>query len=191
MSRNKVILILAVLAMAYVLTPATGTWYIVKHNIIMALPYVLLLVIIYLVVTINMLKHRWKKPDSSLTDENVMEFAKMINITFDVKRMLGSSNLIDLYNKVNFSTRVSLHAKQRGIQRCQLRIQSREPSHTAHHQEEDQDQRADHDESLNDVSPGNGEVAAYERIEQNNCASYDAPLSCRSDPFQKNKRCRP
>ena len=132
----------------------------------------------------------WEE-DSSLTDENVMEFAKMMNITFDVKRMLGPSNLIDLYNKVNFSTRVSLHAKQRGIQRCQLRIQSREPSHTAHHQEEDQDQRADHDESLNDVSPGNGEVAAYERIEQNNCASYDAPLSCRSDPFQKNKRCRP
>lgn len=112
MSRNKVILIIALLAMAYVLTPATGTWYIVKHNVLLALPYVLLLVIVYLVITINVLKRRWRKLDADLTDENVIEFARMMNITFDVKRMLGPSNLIDLYNKVNFSTRVSLHAKQ-------------------------------------------------------------------------------
>lgn len=112
MSRNKFILILCVLVMAYVLTPATGTWYIVKHNILLGLPYVMIFVIIYLVITINVLKRRWRKLDSELNDENVINFTKMMNITFDVKRMLGPTNMIDLYNKVNFSGRVSMHAKQ-------------------------------------------------------------------------------
>lgn len=111
MSRNKVILILCLLVMAYVFTPSYGIWFIVKRNIIAALPYLLALVIIYLVITINVLKNRWKKLDSQLNDENVINFAKMMNITFDVKRMLGPDNLIDLYNKVNFSQKVSLHAK--------------------------------------------------------------------------------
>lgn len=112
MSRNKVILILCILAMAYVLTPTTGNWYIIKHNVLMALPYVMILVIIYLIITINVLKRYWKKLDANLTDENVINFAKMMNITFDVKRMLKPSNLIDLYNKANFSTQISLHAKE-------------------------------------------------------------------------------
>lgn len=112
MSRNKFVLILCVLVMAYVLTPATGTWYIVKHNILIGLPYVMILVIIYLVITINVLKRYWKKVDSDLSDENVINLAKMMNITFDVKRMLGPTNLIDLYNKVNFSGNVSMHAKE-------------------------------------------------------------------------------
>lgn len=112
MSRNKFVLILCVLVMAYVLTPATGTWYIVKHNVLLGLPYIMILVIIYLIITINVLKRYWKKVDSNLTDENVINLAKMMNISFDVKRMLGTANLIDLYNKVNFSTRVSLHAKE-------------------------------------------------------------------------------
>ena len=98
--------------MAYVLTPTTGNWYIIKHNVLMALPYVMILVIIYLIITINVLKRYWKKLDANLTDENVINFAKMMNITFDVKRMLKPSNLIDLYNKVNFSTQISLHAKE-------------------------------------------------------------------------------
>lgn len=112
MSRNKFILILALAVMAYVLTPATGNWYIVKHNIILALPYLMVFVIIYLIITINVLKRRWRKLDEDLSDENVINLAKMMNITFDVKRMLGPTNLIDLYNKVNFSTKVSLHAKE-------------------------------------------------------------------------------
>lgn len=112
MSRNKFILILALLVMAYVLTPSDGVWYIVKLNVVRALPYILVFIIIYLIITINVLKRRWKKLDSELTDENVINFAKMMNISFDVKRMLGPSNLIDLYNKVNFSPKVTLHAKQ-------------------------------------------------------------------------------
>ena len=112
MSRNKAILIIFMLVMAYIFTPSDGVWYIVKHNVLMALPYVLVFVIIYLIVTINVLKRRWRALDMNLSDEKVIDFAKMMNISFDVKRMLGPTNLIDLYNKVNFSPRVSLHAKQ-------------------------------------------------------------------------------
>lgn len=112
MSRNKAILIIFVLVMAYIFTPTDGVWYIVKHNVILALPYVLVFVIVYLIITINVLKRRWRKLDGELSDENVINFAKMMNITFDVKRMLGPTNLIDLYNKVNFSPEISLHAKK-------------------------------------------------------------------------------
>ena len=50
-----------------------------------------------------MLKRAWKKLDAQISDENVINFAKIMNISFDVKRMLGTNNLIDLYRKVNFS----------------------------------------------------------------------------------------
>lgn len=59
-----------------------------------------------------MVKRAWKKVDQDINDENVINFAKMLNITFDVKRMLGANNLIDLYNKINFSSNASMHAKQ-------------------------------------------------------------------------------
>ena len=59
-----------------------------------------------------MLKRAWKKLDAQISDENVINFAKIMNISFDVKRMLGTNNLIDLYRKVNFSKNASLHAKE-------------------------------------------------------------------------------
>lgn len=112
MSRNKVVLFLMAVAVAWLMTPRTGIVMVVKMNIINALPYIMALIIIYLVITINMLKRKWKKLDQELSDENVIEFAKMMNITFDVKRMLGVPNLLDLYSKVNFSRFVSMHAKE-------------------------------------------------------------------------------
>lgn len=112
MSRNKFVLILLILVMAYILTPSDGMWYVIKLNVVRALPYVMIFCIVYLIITINVLKRRWKRLDGELNDDNVINFAKMMKITFDVKRMLGPDNLIDLYNKVNFSTRISIHAKQ-------------------------------------------------------------------------------
>ena len=112
MSRNKVVLFLMAVAVAWLMTPRDGIFMIIKANIINALPYVMILVIIYLFITITVLKKKWRKLDQELSDENVIDFAKMMNVTFDVKRMLGVPNLIDLYNKVNFSRFVSLHAKE-------------------------------------------------------------------------------
>jgi hypothetical protein len=112
MSRNKVVLLIILVVIAYFVTPNTGIYHTIKVNLVAILPYILAAVIIYLIITINVLKRAWKKLDATINDENVINFAKMMNITFDVKRMLGPTNLIDLYQKVNFSTHASMHAKQ-------------------------------------------------------------------------------
>ncbi|MBQ8151811.1 MAG: hypothetical protein IJ070_03490 [Firmicutes bacterium] len=112
MTRNKFVLLLMAVAVAWLMTPRTGIFMVIKVNIINALPYVMAFIIIYLIITINMLKSKWKKLDQNLTDANVIDFAKMMNVTFDVKRMLGVTNLIDLYSKVNFSHKISMHAKE-------------------------------------------------------------------------------
>lgn len=112
MSRNKFILLVIIIAIVYVATPSTGTWQIIKLNFINLLPFIMAGIIIYLIITITCLKSAWKKLDSNVSDETTIKFAKIMNITFDVKRMLGSGNLIDLYNKVNLSPNASMNAKQ-------------------------------------------------------------------------------
>lgn len=92
--------------------PDTGIYASIKANLMIALPFIMINVIIYLVITINVLKKAWKKLDAEPNDENTINFAKIMNITFDVKRMMGPANLIDLYNKVNFSSNVSMRAKE-------------------------------------------------------------------------------
>ncbi|NLD18759.1 MAG: hypothetical protein GX663_00720 [Clostridiales bacterium] len=112
MSRNKVILVIALLVALYFMLPNDGIFHVIKVNAKAILPYILLGIIIYLVITINVLKKAWKKLDANINDENTVSFAKIMNISFDVKRMLGSNNLLDLYQKVNFSTRVSMKSKR-------------------------------------------------------------------------------
>lgn len=112
MSRNKAILLIVLLVILYLLLPNEGIYHVIKVNVIAILPYLMLGIIIYLVITINVLKRAWKKVDANVNDENVINFAKIMNISFDVKRMLGSANLIDLYRKVNFSPNASMKAKE-------------------------------------------------------------------------------
>lgn len=111
MSRNKLILFIIILVMIYLILPDSGIYDSIKANMLAVLPFIMIGVIIYLVITINVLKRAWKKLDAVPNDENTINFAKIMNITFDVKRMLGPANLMDLYRKVNFSSGVSLHAK--------------------------------------------------------------------------------
>lgn len=112
MSRNKFILLIIILAGLYYFLPDEGIYRVIKVNAVAVLPYILVCLIIYLVITINFLKRAWKKLDSRLTDENVVNFSKIMNISFDVVRMLGESNLIALYNKVNFASSVSMNSKR-------------------------------------------------------------------------------
>lgn len=112
MSRNKLILLILLLAVIYFIMPNEGIYGVIKINFRNLLPYIMIGIIIYLIITINVLKRAWKKLDQNVNDDNVINFVKIMNITFDVKRMLGPANLIDLYNKVNFSKRVSMRAKQ-------------------------------------------------------------------------------
>ena len=111
MSRNKFILIAIILAMLYYFLPDTGIYHTAKTNTIIILPYFLVCMIFYLIITINLLKRAWKKLDAKLVDENVINFSKIMNISFDVVRMLGQANLVALYNKVNFAESVSIHSK--------------------------------------------------------------------------------
>ncbi|MDO4546182.1 MAG: hypothetical protein Q4C25_08490 [Bacillota bacterium] len=112
MSRNKVILLIILLVGLYLLLPNEGIYHTIKANVIAILPYIMLAIIIYLVITINVLKRAWKKLDANINDDNIISFAKIMNISFDVKRMLGPTNLIDLYRKVNFSPNASMKAKE-------------------------------------------------------------------------------
>lgn len=111
MSRNKFIVLIALLAGIFFIMPSEGIYGSIKGNIINLLPFIMLGIIIYLIVTIVVLKKAWRKLDDMVNDENVINFAKIMNISFDVKRMFGVNHLLDLYAKVNFSKHASIHAK--------------------------------------------------------------------------------
>lgn len=111
MSRNKLILFIVILVTVYLFLPDSGVYGTIKANMLAVLPFIMMGIIIYLIITINVLKKAWKKLDANPCDETTINFAKIMNITFDVKRMLGPTNLIDLYRKVNLSSNVSLRAK--------------------------------------------------------------------------------
>ena len=101
-----------ILVIVYMVMPDSGIYGAVKANIAAALPFTMMGVIIYVVITISALKRAWKKLDAVPNDENTVNFAKIMNISFDVKRMLGPGNLSDLYRKISFSPDVSLKAKE-------------------------------------------------------------------------------
>ena len=103
MSRNKFILLFAILVIIYLVMPSEGIYGSIKANVILALPFLMIGVIIYLFTTVIVMRRAWRKLDNNVIDDNVIAFAKIMNISFDVKRMMGVNNLLDLYTKVNFS----------------------------------------------------------------------------------------
>jgi len=111
MSRNKTILLIVALVALYVLLPTSGVAGIIKANMQALAPYVLLFIIVYLLVTINMLKRALTKLNNKINDANTINVSKLMNITFDIKRFMGEGNMIELYNRVNFAKNVSVHAK--------------------------------------------------------------------------------
>ena len=111
MSRNKVILLLVTVIALFFLLPNSGIGGTIKANMINIAPYVLLFIIVWLLVTINMLKSTMTKLNRDICEEHALQMAKRMNITFDVKRFMGADNLIDLYNRVNRSRQVSSHTK--------------------------------------------------------------------------------
>ena len=108
MSRNKFILLFAILVIIYLVMPSEGIYGSIKANVILALPFLMIGVIIYLFT----MRRAWRKLDNNVIDDNVIAFAKIMNISFDVKRMMGVNNLLDLYTKVNFSRHASMKAKE-------------------------------------------------------------------------------
>ena len=112
MSRNKFILLFAILVIIYLVMPSEGIYGSIKANVILALPFLMIGVIIYLFTTVIVMRRAWRKLDNNVIDDNVIAFAKIMNISFDVKRMMGVNNLLDLYTKVNFSRHASMRRKR-------------------------------------------------------------------------------
>lgn len=56
MSRNKLILLILLLAIIYFIMPNDGIYGVIKLNFRNLLPYIMIGIIIYLVITINVLK---------------------------------------------------------------------------------------------------------------------------------------
>lgn len=111
MSRNKVVLLIAALAILYLTLPSTGTGGLVKYYMVTIIPYILIFLIVWLLVTINLLKKAMIRLSGDITDRNTLAVAKLLRMTFDVKRFMGEGNLVDLYKRVNFSKYVSMENK--------------------------------------------------------------------------------
>lgn len=112
MSRNKVVLLIAALVVIYLVLPPDGTGGLIRMYMITIAPYVLIFIIVYLIITINILKRSLNRLQNNICTDNVMAVSRMLRITFDVKRIMGAQNLIDLYKRVNFSKAVSFTAKE-------------------------------------------------------------------------------
>ncbi len=112
MSRNKVVLLVAALLMIYFTLPNSGTAGLVKEYMVTITPYILIFIIVWLLVTINLLKKAMKRLSGDITDRNTLAVAKLLRMTFDVKRFMGEGNLVDLYKRVNFTKHVSFENKK-------------------------------------------------------------------------------
>ena len=111
MSRNKVVLLVAVLLVIYLTLPSAGIPGVIKAYMLAVAPYILIFIVVWLFVTINLLKKAMTRLNGDITDRNTLSVAKLMRMTFDVKRFMGEGNIIELYKQVNFSKNVSLANK--------------------------------------------------------------------------------
>lgn len=111
MSRNKVILLLGALVLLYLALPNEGIYLTVKTYMLAVAPYAMLTVILYLLISINLLKKALYRLSAEVSEENVLSVTRFLKITFDVKRMIGTVNLIDIYKRVNGTKKISYETK--------------------------------------------------------------------------------
>ncbi len=112
MSRNKFILAIIIGVIIFLLIPGTAQGLYVKEMMVRLTTYLLILFVIYLVITINLLKRSFKRLFAEANDENTFRTAKLLRFTFEVKRAFGVGTLKALFNHVNLSKNVSMEAKE-------------------------------------------------------------------------------
>lgn len=112
MSRNKTILLLIILGTTFVLIPGTPQGLYIKELMIQLTTYVLVFMLVYLAITINLLKRSFKRLFENPDDENTLRAAKLLRVSFDIKRSFGVGTLKSLFNHVNASKNVSMEAKE-------------------------------------------------------------------------------
>lgn len=111
MSRNKIILLVGALILIYISLPSEGIYLKIKMIMLTVAPYIMIGIIIYLIITIQILKKSLYKLSQNVSDENIYSVVKLLKISFDVKRMVGTVNLINMYNLSNKNKNVSYEAK--------------------------------------------------------------------------------
>lgn len=112
MSRNKAILLIGIAAIVFVLIPKTPEGLYAKEMMVRITTYLLIFMLIYLIITVNLLKRSFKRLFADANDENAARATKLLNITFDVKRTFGVGTLKALFTHVNASKNVSMAAKE-------------------------------------------------------------------------------
>jgi len=112
MSRNKVILAIITGVIIFLAIPGSPQGLYAKEMMIRLTTYLLIFIVIYLIITINLLKRAFKRLFAEANDENTLRAAKLLKITFEVKRAFGAGTLKALFNHVNLSKNVSMAAKE-------------------------------------------------------------------------------
>lgn len=111
MSRNKSLLLAALWFAAFFLIPSTPDGLVAKEMMIRITTYLLIGLVIYLAITLHLLRKTLKKLLAEMKEEQVLKAAKLLRITFDVKRAFGAGTLKSVFEKVNKSRDISLDAK--------------------------------------------------------------------------------
>lgn len=111
MSRNKALLLILLIAAIFFLLPDTPEGRYAKELMIRLASYLLVVILVYLIITINVLKRAFRRVFDEANDENTLRAAKMLRITFDVKRCFGAGTLKAVYAHANESRNVGLPAK--------------------------------------------------------------------------------
>ncbi|MEG1930124.1 MAG: hypothetical protein RR131_03195 [Anaerovorax sp.] len=112
MSRNKAVLVILALLAIYFLIPSTPHGLLVKTILIRLATYALVVLLIYAIISLNMLKKAMRNLAAEVSDENVARTVKLLRYTFDAKRMFGVETFKSLYNQVNGSKKITSKSKE-------------------------------------------------------------------------------
>lgn len=111
MSRNKLILLIAVLALGLYLIPDSATGLYAKDLLKTIGAYVLLFMIVWLAISLRFLKRSLSACMTEPNNENVKKAIKWLRLSFDVKRTIGDENMKNFYGIVNKSKKVNIDFK--------------------------------------------------------------------------------
>lgn len=111
MSKNKALLLAALWFGGFFLIPSTEQGLVAKEMMIRITTYLLIGVVLYLAVTLHMLRKALKRVLEETKEDQVKKAARLLRITFDVKRAFGAGTLRTVFERVNKSRDVSMEAK--------------------------------------------------------------------------------
>ncbi len=113
MSRNKLILLIALLALGLYMIPNNGNGLYIKELVRRLGSYILLAMIIWLSISLRFLKKSLNECISSPNNDTASKALKWLKLSFDVKRTMGDENMKNFYNTVNKSKKVDIELKNK------------------------------------------------------------------------------